>query len=91
MSTKHFLHKVDKDTHVFFWSSSSNEKLFFIQAFNFEDQCQAYKYLANYHIKRGHLDEAYAAAQKCTEYNEVGTANYHGWIKTRVVILTRFE
>ena len=33
----------------------------------------AYKFLANYHLKRGNLEEAYIAAQKCTEFDEVCT------------------
>ena len=41
------------------------------QTFSAEDQSQAYKYLANYHLQRNHLDDAYAAAQKCTEFPEV--------------------
>ncbi|XP_065925783.1 cell division cycle protein 23 homolog [Magallana gigas] len=38
--------------------------------FSAEDQSQAYKYLANYHLLRNNLDDAYAAAQKCTEFPE---------------------
>jgi anaphase-promoting complex subunit 8 len=37
--------------------------------------CQAYKYLANYFIKRNQVDEAYNYAQKCLEYEEVGMIN----------------
>ena len=37
-----------------------------------EEQGQAYRYLANYHVKRGQLDDAYTAALKCTEFTEVG-------------------
>lgn len=37
-----------------------------------EDMCVAYKYLANFYLKHNRLDEAFIAAQKCTEYNEVG-------------------
>ncbi|KAK3096228.1 hypothetical protein FSP39_024698 [Pinctada imbricata] len=37
---------------------------------NTEDQSQAHKYLANYYLSRGMLDEAAAAAQKCTEFVE---------------------
>ncbi len=43
-----------------------------LQVYSNEELCQAYKYLANYYIKRGRLDEGYAAAQKCTDFNEVG-------------------
>ncbi|XP_013402626.1 cell division cycle protein 23 homolog [Lingula anatina] len=39
-------------------------------AFSTDEQAHAYKYLANYHIKHNQLDDAYIAAQKCTEYNE---------------------
>ncbi len=46
------------------------------QVGNAEDQSQAYKYLANYHIRRNRLDEAYVAAQKCTEFNEVSIAKF---------------
>ncbi|KAK2155810.1 hypothetical protein LSH36_230g00037 [Paralvinella palmiformis] len=35
-----------------------------------EDQSSAYRFLANYHLKRGNLEEAFFAAQKCTEYDE---------------------
>ncbi|KAK3590022.1 hypothetical protein CHS0354_041047 [Potamilus streckersoni] len=38
--------------------------------FSYEDQSQAYKYLANFYLKNGQLDEAYEAAQKCAEYTE---------------------
>ncbi|XP_071167407.1 cell division cycle protein 23 homolog [Mytilus edulis] len=38
--------------------------------FNPEDLSQAYKYLANFNFAQGQLDEAYAAAQKCTEFQE---------------------
>ncbi|XP_033757440.1 cell division cycle protein 23 homolog [Pecten maximus] len=38
--------------------------------YNPEDQSQAYKYLANYHLKLGQLDEAFTAAQKCSEFPE---------------------
>ncbi|CAH1791415.1 unnamed protein product [Owenia fusiformis] len=37
--------------------------------FNFDEQPQAYRYLANYHLKNGQLDDAHTAAQKCTEFN----------------------
>ncbi|XP_012939127.1 cell division cycle protein 23 homolog [Aplysia californica] len=37
---------------------------------NHEDLSQAYKYLASYHIAHKNWDEAYAAAQKCTEFTE---------------------
>ncbi|XP_050396026.1 cell division cycle protein 23 homolog [Patella vulgata] len=36
----------------------------------FEEQGQAYKYLANYYLSRKQWDEAYAAAQKCVEFLE---------------------
>jgi anaphase-promoting complex subunit 8 len=32
---------------------------------------QAYKYLANYYVKRNQVDEAYQYAQKCLEFEEV--------------------
>lgn len=34
---------------------------------------QAYKYLANYFVKRNQVDEAYQYAQKCLEFEEVNT------------------
>jgi anaphase-promoting complex subunit 8 len=33
---------------------------------------QAYKYLANYYVKRNQVDESYQYAQKCLEFEEVG-------------------
>ncbi|XP_064638455.1 cell division cycle protein 23 homolog [Lineus longissimus] len=39
--------------------------------FNAEELAQAYKYLANFHLKHERLNEAYAAATKCTEFNEM--------------------
>ncbi|XP_014675357.1 PREDICTED: cell division cycle protein 23 homolog [Priapulus caudatus] len=35
-----------------------------------EEQSQAYKYLANYHVRSKQYDEAYTYAQKCTDYPE---------------------
>lgn len=35
-----------------------------------DEQCQAYRYLAEHFLKYKKLDEAYTNAQKCTEYNE---------------------
>nr|KAG5700933.1 hypothetical protein BaRGS_034218 [Batillaria attramentaria] len=35
-----------------------------------EEISQAYRYLANYHLSRRQLDDAYAAAQKCAEFTE---------------------
>ncbi|XP_059169104.1 cell division cycle protein 23 homolog [Physella acuta] len=37
---------------------------------NHEDLSRAYLYLANYHIDHKNWDDAYAAAQKCTEFTE---------------------
>lgn len=37
----------------------------------FEELSGAYKYLANYYMHKSRLDDAYSAAQKCTQYNEV--------------------
>jgi len=37
---------------------------------NFEELYAAYRYLANYHLAHKNLEDAYAAAQKCTEFNE---------------------
>ncbi|XP_069697967.1 cell division cycle protein 23 homolog isoform X1 [Periplaneta americana] len=34
------------------------------------EMSQAYKYLANYYVKRNQLDEAYRYAQKCLEFEE---------------------
>lgn len=31
----------------------------------------AYRYLANYHLKKGRLDDAYTYAYKCVEYEQV--------------------
>lgn len=36
---------------------------------------QAYRYLADYHWQKRELDDAYAAAQKCAEYTEVGVSD----------------
>lgn len=36
------------------------------------EMSQAYKYLANYYVKRNNMDEAYQYAQKCLEFEEVG-------------------
>ena len=38
---------------------------------NYEDLGQAYKFLANYHLKGDRLEEAFAAAQRCTDFREV--------------------
>lgn len=38
--------------------------------FSYEAQSEAYKYLANYHLKQGNYDSAQAAAQKCSEFTE---------------------
>lgn len=42
----------------------------------FEDLSFAFRYLANYYLKTGNLDDAYAAAHKCTQFNEVSTGSY---------------
>ena len=42
-------------------------------AASYEEQAHAYKYLANYHLKVTRLEEAYFAAQKCTEFSDVRT------------------
>ena len=42
---------------------------------NYEEQAHAYKYLANYHLKANQLEDAFHAAQKCTEFTEVGYQN----------------
>lgn len=36
------------------------------------EMSQAYKYLANYYVKRNKVDDAYQYAQKCLEFEEVG-------------------
>ena len=33
-----------------------------------DQQSKAYRFLAQYHLRKGHLDEAYNFAQKCTEF-----------------------
>jgi len=38
---------------------------------NMEEQAHAYKFLANNHLKMNNVEEAYIAAQKSTEFNEV--------------------
>lgn len=43
----------------------------FLTAENKSDISQAYKYLANYHLKRNQLEPAYQHAQKCLNYEEV--------------------
>jgi hypothetical protein len=45
---------------------------FVYQVHSHEEMSQAYRYLANYHWQKRELDDAYAAAQKCAEYTEVG-------------------
>ena len=35
------------------------------------EMSQAYRYLANYYVKRNQVDEAYQYAQKCLEFEEV--------------------
>ncbi|XP_067118265.1 cell division cycle protein 23 homolog [Centruroides vittatus] len=35
-----------------------------------DEQCHAYRYLANYYLTHHRLEEAYENAQKCSEYNE---------------------
>lgn len=40
----------------------------------FEDQTEFYsalQYLANYHLKKGELDDAYTYAYRCLEFEEV--------------------
>lgn len=41
------------------------------QAGDKSEVSQAYKYLANYYIKRNQVDEAYKYAHKCLDYEEV--------------------
>ena len=41
-----------------------NKLIFFIR----DQQGKAYRYLAQYHLKKGHWDDAYNFAQKCTEF-----------------------
>ena len=41
------------------------------QLLTYEEVSAAYKYLANYFVSKSRLDDAYDAAQKCTQYNEV--------------------
>lgn len=43
--------------------------LFFLKTLN--ELCQAYKYLANFYLKKMKLDNAYDAAFKCLEFPEV--------------------
>ena len=45
--------------------------LYIFQTFSYEAQSEAYKYLANYHLKQGRIDAAQTAAQKCSEFTEV--------------------
>ena len=40
---------------------------------NRDQQGKAYRFLAQYHLKKGHLDEAYNFAQKCTEFFDTKT------------------
>lgn len=66
----------------------------FLQTFSAEDQSQAYKYLANYHLLRNNLDDAYAAAQKCTEFPEVRVRvcliTPHHWKFSLILILSNY-
>ncbi|GFR76929.1 cell division cycle protein 23 homolog [Elysia marginata] len=39
-----------------------------VHGHNYEDLSRSYWYLANYHLEHNNWDEAYAAAQKCTEF-----------------------
>ncbi|GFO36908.1 cell division cycle protein 23 homolog [Plakobranchus ocellatus] len=41
-----------------------------VNSHNYEDLSRSYWYLANYHLEHKNWDEAYAAAQKCTEFAE---------------------
>jgi hypothetical protein len=46
--------------------------LFLLQGAPGQDHlANAYKYLANYHLRHGNLDDAFMAARKCTEFIEV--------------------
>lgn len=36
----------------------------------------AFQYLANYHLKKGELDDAYSYAYKCLEFEEVKYTSY---------------
>ena len=49
---------------------------FLLQRFSYEAESEAYKYLANYHLKQGNLDAAQAASQKCSEFTEVMTLTH---------------
>lgn len=40
------------------------------KSYSYEGQSEAYKYLANYYLKHGLLDDAYQAAQICSEFTE---------------------
>lgn len=45
----------------------------------FEDQSDFYsalQYLANYHLKKGELDEAYTYAYRCLEFEDVRYVNF---------------
>lgn len=35
-----------------------------------DQQSKAYRFLAQYHLKKGHMEDAYNFAQKCTEFAE---------------------
>lgn len=41
------------------------------QLFTGDELYQAYKYLANYHVLHGRLDDGYRAAQKCMDFPDV--------------------
>ena len=43
----------------------------FIQTADSEEQCQAYRYLARYHLKQNNFDEATNYAHKCCDHAEV--------------------
>ena len=57
----------------------ANEKIFLMSIRNVskdgnarsrDQQSKAYRFLAQYHLKKGHMEDAYNFAQKCTEFVE---------------------
>ena len=59
--------------------------IFLLQRFSYEAESEAYKYLANYHLKQGNLDAAQAASQKCSEFTEVMTHIHTAWRHKKVL------
>jgi anaphase-promoting complex subunit 8 len=51
------------------------------------EMSQAYKYLANYFVKRNQVDEAYQYAQKCLEFEEVNDITTRSLLEELVMVV----